>query len=171
MPAERFYIDAELTGTLTLEGAEHHHLAHVMRVRVGEEIELVDGRGSLATARVEALTKQGARLLVLQAHTTPLPPLHLTLAVPLMRPAKLELVIEKCTELGADSFYLYAAQHSEKEALSEHGFERLRYVAISAMKQCGRLRLPKITLRKFDDILGGNLYFGDPEAARGPENS
>lgn len=164
MPAERFYIDADLTGTLILKGTEHHHLAHVMRIRVGEEIELVNGRGGLATAQVTALSKHDATLSVLSATQTPLSPPRLTLAIPLMRPSKLELIIEKCTELGADAFWLYPAQYSEKDELSSNQFERLSHIAISAMKQCGRLDIPAIKiLSRFEDLFGGShtYLFGD----------
>ncbi len=164
MPAERFYIDAELKGELTLEGNELHHLVHVMRIKVGEEVELVNGKGGFAKAKVETVAKGHATLLILSSQTTPLPTPHLVLAVPLMRPAKLELVIEKCTELGTDAFWLYEAEHSEKGALSEHQWERLRHVAISAMKQCGRLWLPPIEQIEFEAIFQANktVLFGDP---------
>lgn len=164
MPSERFYIDAELQGNLSLEGVEHHHLAHVMRVRVGDEIELVNGRGALAKAQVLEISKREAKLEILSATETPLKEPRLILAIPLMRPAKLELVIEKCTELGASAFWIYPAQHSEKGDLSDRNQERLTYIAISAMKQCGRLDLPKIeVLTRFEDIFKAPLpiFFGD----------
>lgn len=163
MPAERFYIDADLTGILSLEGPEFHHLAHVMKVRIGDSIELVNGRGSLAQAKVTAISKHNATLEVLSTHSKPVPPPKIILAVPLMRPSKLELVIEKCTELGADAFYLYQAQHSEKGDLSPHQLERLNHIAISAMKQCGRLDLPPIHLIRFEQIfdIPATYLFGD----------
>lgn len=173
MPAERFYIDADLQGTLTLKDPEHHHLAHVMRVRIGEEVELVNGRGGLGLARVEAVTKHDAQLKVLTATQNPLPDPRLQLAVPLMRPAKMELVIEKCTELGADAFYLYPAQYSEKKDLSDHQLERLVHIAISAMKQCGRLDLPQVTQLPFEKILTlpGTFFFGDLQGKAGFEKT
>jgi 16S rRNA (uracil1498-N3)-methyltransferase len=146
MPAERFYIDADLSGTVSLEGTEFHHLAHVMRTRVGDTIELVNGRGALATAQVHAISKHNASLTILSATTHPVPPAQIILALPLMRPSKLELIIEKCTELGADAFWLYPAAHSDKDDLSPNQLERLHHIAISAMKQCGRLDLPPIQL-------------------------
>ncbi len=164
MPAERFFIDHELSGILELEGTELHHLAHVMRIRVGETIEVVNGKGALATAEVTALSKRNATLAILSATKSPLPEPHILLAIPLMRPSKLELIIEKCTELGADAFWLYPAQYSDKDELSEHQLERLQHIAISAMKQCGRLDLPPIQI--FDsltDLFGtdANYFFGD----------
>lgn len=164
MPSERFFLDAELQGKVSLQGTELHHLAHVMKVRIGEEIELVNGRGTLAIAKVAEISKREATLEVLSATEIPLKEPRLILAIPLMRPAKLELIIEKCTELGADVFWIYPAHHSEKGDLSEHQQERLMHIAISAMKQCGRLDLPKIeVIKHFEDIFKREfpVFFGD----------
>ncbi len=164
MPAERFYVDADLKDLVTIEGPEQHHLVHVMRTRIGDTVELVNGRGSLANAQVISISKRDATLEVLTTSNSPLPPQLLTLAIPLMRPAKLELVVEKCTELGANAFWFYPAQHSEKDDLSEHQQERLKFIAISAMKQCGRLDLPELKiLSRFEEIFTSPaIYlFGD----------
>jgi len=171
MPATRFYIDADLNGTLTLEGTELHHLCHVMRIRVGEEIELVNGRGGFAKAKVASISKRDATLDILSSEVSPISEPRTILAIALMRPSKLELIIEKCTELGADAFWLYRAQHSEKADLSEHQIERLNHIAISAMKQCGRLDLPSIkVLKKFDEIFDPSysVLFGDTRKGAKP---
>lgn len=167
MPAERFYIDADLNDSVILEGTEFHHLAHVMRARVGDSLELVNGKGSLASAKITALSKHSATLQILSATTTPIPAPKIILAIPLMRPSKLELIVEKCTELGADAFWFYPAQASEKEGLSPHQLERLSHIAISAMKQCGRLDLPSIELlSRFEEIFKSDAtyFFGDTRA-------
>jgi 16S rRNA (uracil1498-N3)-methyltransferase len=164
MPAERFFVDTPLQDVVTLEGTELHHLAHVMRIRVGEEVELVNGKGSLAKAKLLTLSKREATLEILQATHHPVPTEKYILAIPMMRPAKLELIIEKCTELGADAFWIYPAAHSEKENFSENQQQRLSHIAISAMKQCGRLDLPKIKiLTRFDELFlpSYNYFFGD----------
>ena len=164
MPADRFYIDAPLSGILTLEGAEQHHLAHVMKIHVGEEVELVNGRGGLARAKVLSISKRDAELEILSATQSPLPAPLLTLAVPLMRPAKLEIVVEKCTELGADAFSFYPAHYSEHDDLSPLQQDRLNLIAVSAMKQCGRLDLPAIKLLgSFEEIFNSPAayLFGD----------
>ena len=162
MPAERFYIDAGLDGSLTLEGTEFHHLAHVMRARVGDSLELVNGKGSLASAKITALSKHNATLLVLSATTTPVPPPKIILAIPLMRPSKLELVIEKCTELGADAFWLYPAHHSEKESFpSIRTALPHRHLGDEAMRAARST--PHPTLRPARRSLSVQLYlsFGD----------
>ena len=166
MPSERFYINADLQEgkTVALTDLELHHLAHVMRIRINEEVELVNGRGSLATARLTSLSKKEALLEPLTVSHTPIPTPRLILGIPLMRPAKLELIVEKSTELGADAFWFYPAEYSEKNDLSPNQLERLNYLAISAMKQCGRLDLPPIKLlKKFTDLFttSATYLFGD----------
>lgn len=167
MPSERFYISADLIKgeRVSLTGQELHHLAHVMRVRIGEEVELVNGKGAIASARLTALDRHEALLEILNANQQPLPPPRIILAIPMMRPAKLEWVIEKGTELGADAFWIYPADLSEKENLSEHQFERLIHIAISAMKQCGRLDLPEIKRMAFKDLfsMAATYLFGDTD--------
>lgn len=171
MPAERFYIDAELKNSVSLSGQERHHLIDVMRARIGDEIELVNGKGSLAKAKISAITKRDATLEIFDLTETAAPIPRLNLIIPLMRPSKLELDIEKCTELGADAFFLYAAEYSEKKELSENSRERLKNIAIASMKQCGRLDLPPIHHLRFDQILDlpGTLLFGDPRKETAPK--
>ena len=50
MPVNRFYLKEDLTlhPTVVLKEGEHHHLAHVIRLRSGDKMELVNGQRSLA---------------------------------------------------------------------------------------------------------------------------
>ena len=95
------------------------------------------------------------------------------LAIPILKPANLELAIEKSTELGASAFYIYAADHSEKKSLSENHLRRLRLITISALKQCGRLDLPPLSIYPtLQDLplIPGTCY-GDLEASAPPSPS
>jgi len=167
MPAERFYLNAPLASqtNVCLNDTEHHHLAHVMRCAIGDEVELINGKGDLASARITAIEKRSTTLEILSsAHHPPLHP-FIALAIPLMRPSKLEWVIEKGTELGTDTFHLFAADHSEKDSLSMAALERLRILTLSALKQSGRLYLPTLELHPLlDSLLTGHVLFGDPIA-------
>lgn len=170
MPKERFFIDTPLreNETVSLEGTEFHHFAHVMKMKKGDEVDLVNGKGALSKAIVISVDRQRASLKILSASLTPLSPPRFILAIPLMRPSKLEWVLEKGTELGADAFWLYQAEGSEKTGLSENQQERFKTIAISAMKQCGRLDLPPIELYKnLDEILSqkAHFFFGDTREA------
>lgn len=147
MPQNRFFVDHSLPmgATLTLEEDEFHHL-RVMRIAVGETLELVNGHGVLGEAKLISLDKKRASLILLSSKFSPRPIPSIHLAVPMMRLSKLEWIIEKGTELGADSFSCYRAHGSEKEELSLNQLDRLRSLSIAALKQSGRLYLPSLAL-------------------------
>ncbi len=160
MPHDRFYIDASLEGSLSLEGDEFYHLSRVMRKRASDAIELVNGRHQLALATIDAIHKSSAELSILKTEERKplLPPL--TLVQALLKPTSLELIIQKGTELGVSTFYIYPATRSEKKELSDNQKKRLTHILIGAMKQCGRLDLPEVKWG-FPEKLSDNVYFGD----------
>ncbi|MDE3055255.1 MAG: 16S rRNA (uracil(1498)-N(3))-methyltransferase [Verrucomicrobiota bacterium] len=144
MPSHRFFVDASLSlhDTFSIEGEEWHHMVHVMRSSEGESVELINGKGLLAQAKIISLERHRAHLLVESLHQVPLPHFRLLLAIPFMRPAKLQWIVEKGTELGVFSFVFYRAQRSELSQLSSSQLERLHILAVSALKQSGGVYLP-----------------------------
>jgi 16S rRNA (uracil1498-N3)-methyltransferase len=148
MPVERFYADHPLTtsSSVPLEGPELHHLRHVLRIQCGETVELVNGKGGLATATVEAIHKQQAFLKVQQHTQEPPAPLQILIAQAIPRLNRLDCVLEKGTELGMTQLWLFPGQRSERKTLTSHQLTRLRLLTVAAMKQCGRLYLPKIVV-------------------------
>lgn len=164
MPADRFFVAAPLKNNLILEGEEFHHLAKVMRVRLGETIEVVNGQGELAEAELISLDKKNCELKILSHKKVPPPDQTLILALALTRPASLEWTLEKATELGATEFWLFPGERSEKKDLTKSQIHRLDTILINALKQCGRLYLPKIILKpplQEWQAPASSLYFGD----------
>ncbi|MCP5506214.1 MAG: 16S rRNA (uracil(1498)-N(3))-methyltransferase [Chlamydiales bacterium] len=159
MPHDRFYIDAPLDQKCDLEGDEFQHLTRVMRKKEGDEIELINGRHKLALARIEAIEKRSAHLTILHCKEQKplLPPLTLVQAMPKL--SNLELILQKGTELGVSTFWIFQSTHSEKKELSETQKKRLDHIVISAMKQCGRLDRPELKWG-FPDPLPGHVYVG-----------
>ncbi len=159
MPINRFFTEEllEKGKTITLAAQEEKHLK-VLRVSFKDEIEIVNGKGELGLGR---LTKKFQITIHEVIKEKPTNRQHI-LAMSLIR--KLDLVIEKTVELGVDALYLFPAIESEKKGLSENVKMRLQTIAISAMKQCGRLWLPPIEL--FSSLqtvpLSATVLFGDP---------
>jgi 16S rRNA (uracil1498-N3)-methyltransferase len=170
MPANRFFYEGVLPGkgsTIQLTESEHHHM-QVMRVSPGEEVEIVNGLGALALAQVLDVKKKGTDLVLMEVQQTAQPVQQLVLIIPFMRAGKLEWIIEKGTEIGADAFYIYAATYSEKGQLSSNQLERLHNLCCSALKQSGRLFLPSIEVfPSLERALLGEFayYFGDTRGA------
>lgn len=149
MPSERYFLENsfKIHDSQELKGSEYHHLAHVMRAQKGDAIELINGKGALAQAIVEDLKKDRAILKIAQVQQQPESPCRLILAQAIPKSNRLDLILEKGTELGVDSFWLFPGQYSVKKECFPNQLERARTVAISAMKQCGRLYLPSIEFR------------------------
>lgn len=166
MPHERFFIDQPLQSdeTVTLEDAEFRHLCHVMRARVGDSVELVNGKNQLAEATLSRFGKSDADLMISSVveETRHKPQLILAQAIP--RFNRLETILEKGTELDATEFWLFPGLLSEKGDFSPNQLKRMEQITIGAMKQCGRLDLPPILLKPpllEWKPLEGHLLFGD----------
>ncbi|MFT3832653.1 MAG: RsmE family RNA methyltransferase [Micropruina sp.] len=146
MPANRYFSPQEYQegNSIFLEDQEFHHLIHVMRQQTGEEVELVNGKGQLAQARIAKIEKKRAELkpfaIIEASHLEQ--PLILAQAIPRLN--KLEFILEKGTELGMTQLWLFPSKQSEKGRFSDHQLQRLNTILIAAMKQCGRLFLPEI---------------------------
>lgn len=169
MPAERYFFDSSFIAgkKCELADAEFHHLVHVMRSQMGDHIELVNGRGTLAKARIENIGKKIALLNIDSIIQQELQPCRIILAQALPKPNRLDFILEKGTELGVDSFWLFPGNNSIKKEFFPHQVERCRQLTIAAMKQCGRLFLPSIKIKppleKWNPLEEAVPYFGNTE--------
>ena len=149
MPHSRFYINSPLLkkSEVILEGEEAHHLQRVMRKKEGELVELVNGCNQLAVAKIAGIEKKGVRLSIQAIKELAAQDFTIILCQAIPRINRLDLIVEKGTELGMHELWLFPAALSEKKDLSLSQLKRLEVISIAAMKQCGRLDLPKIHLK------------------------
>ena len=169
MPAARFFFPKPFTlgGEVVLEGQESSHLSRVTRKGPGDVVELVNGLGELAKGEVLRTEKQTATLLIKAVEKTPLQKPLLIVAQALPHLQKLDLVVEKGTELGCDLFWFFEGDLSDKKGLTPQQKIRLQTIAEAALKQCGRLFLPKIELfPSLEEVLkmDATFFYGDPNA-------
>ncbi len=149
MPAERYYADVPLdeNEVVRIEGDEAHHLIKVMRGRPGDMLELVNGKGVLALATVLSVGKSGVDLKVLERVAEAPKPTPIIIAQALPKLNRIDVIVEKGTELGMTALYFFPGELSEKSEISALQEKRFKNLAISAMKQCGCLYLPEIEIR------------------------
>jgi 16S rRNA (uracil1498-N3)-methyltransferase len=143
----RLYVPRLVPGGLLVAGADHHYLAHVLRVRPGDEVVVFDGRGGSARARVDAVTADAVSLAVGDIERTPAPRVDLALLVALLKGEKMDLVVQKATELGAARIVPLRAERSVvKLEPSRAGARIARWqkIANEAARQCGRADAPAI---------------------------
>lgn len=174
MPHDCFYLEGYFSvgESLSLQGEEHRHLHQVMRHRPGDQVALINGRGSCFQAIVRTVARREATLELIAEERTPMAPPRILLQG-MVRPAALDLIAEKATELGISNFFLFYGERSLQRELSTTYHQRLERILIAAIKQSGNRYLPSITLckdlsmaltainRKFPTA---TLFFGDPKA-------
>lgn len=173
MPIYRFYCEDPLLAAkeVILEGQEFHHLVRVTRKGMGEVIELVNGQGHLAQGRIQALKKTYALIQIQSISQTEIPHCKIVLAQAIPRLNRLDFILEKGTELGLTELWLFPGKYSERKKISMHQMQRMRTISIAAMKQSGRLYLPKITMKppleQWETFVYPS-YFGDISANAPP---
>lgn len=151
MKEERFFYDPLVSGELPQE--EAHHAVKVLRLGVGDEMWLMDGKGTFYRATITAAT--GHRCLYRIEESLPQEPAwqgHLHLA---MAPTKLmdrvEWFAEKATEIGFDELTFLDCQFSERRVVKE---ERIDKILVSAVKQSRKAWKPQLNgMQKFRDFI------------------
>jgi 16S rRNA (uracil1498-N3)-methyltransferase len=130
--------------TPALGAPDAHHLARVLRLRVGEEVTVADGRGGW---RVCAFADGGRLEPVADVERVARPEVAVTVAFALTKGDKPELAVQKLTELGVDRIVPVTAARSVvqwDDSKSARNVERLRAVARAAAMQSRRAFLPVV---------------------------
>ena len=99
----RLFVSAELiNGTeLLLEGDRARYLGRVLRLRVGDEITVFNGKGAEWSASIEGITKHAATLRIGESREVSTEsPLKIHLVQGISRGERMDFVVQKATELG-----------------------------------------------------------------------
>ena len=133
--------------TLSLSERDAHHAAHVLRLRDGERVVVLDGAGQELLCEARKDGQDHFILTVKQRSSVPPLPCEVTLLQAIPKGKIIEGIIQKATELGAHCIVpilsdRVTTQLDDESAASKA--ERWQLTAIEAIKQCGSAWLPKI---------------------------
>lgn len=126
-----------------LPESDSGHAVRVLRLRAGDSLQIVDGRGGRFTARLVDPHPKHAMVEIVGREEVVLPWTNrITVAVaPTKNMDRMEWLVEKLTEIGINRFIPVRCQHSERKEIKQ---ERLEKIAVSAMKQSLKAVLPEI---------------------------
>lgn len=150
MRLTRSHVDLPLTSgaRITLPEDSAAHLVRVLRLREGDACVLFNGDGHDYPAR---LVQAGKREAVVElgdaAPADNESPLRITLLQGIARGEKMDLILQKATELGVAAIMPVNGERTEVKLDAERAGKRLahwREVTVSACEQCGRAKLPDI---------------------------
>lgn len=137
----RFFLpkNTQSGNRVILTGTEARHIASVLRLKPGQTVELFDGRGSVHTAVLEAVDKNQVILTIeqtrIESHGGSFP---LTLGQCLLKGKKMDLLVQKATELGVHTFWPLVSHYCENQGERSQQVERWQRIMIEACKQCHR---------------------------------
>lgn len=147
----RFFVDPQLLAesSAVISGELYNHMATVLRLGVGDAIILADGNGNEAAARITALDKGTLSIVIEAATTNPATAgsISITLFQGLPKGEKLDLILQKCTELGVDRIVPFIAERSVARLAGERldkRVQRWEKIVREAARQSGRSRIPAI---------------------------
>jgi 16S rRNA (uracil1498-N3)-methyltransferase len=138
-----FYDPNLQAGHHKLRDEEARHAFQVLRKKVGDELDLVNGKGGWFKATVASISKRECLLdvtAVRQDQERADHRLHLLVA-PTKNIDRFEWILEKATEIGVDFIQPILTEHSERKRIRN---DRLERVLESAMKQSLRPWLPEL---------------------------
>ncbi len=126
-----------------LEGQEHHHLSKSLRMKPGEKVYITDGKGNYALGLIRKITKQYSEVELIEKGFKQRGK-EIVLAVALIKEDRMELMVEKLTELGVSKIVLFPSARSQKRLISPTKWERLKKAALQALKQSKGAWLPDL---------------------------
>ena len=154
----RFFVRAaDVTGdTAEVRGTEFRHLQRVLRLREGDRLTLFDDTGREHAGVVLSLSPRVAHVRITASHTPAREsPLAMTLYQGVAKGRKLDLVVEKATELGVHAIVPVRSARVIGHDTSPAKVERWRRIAKSAAQQSGRVRIPDVAeVHDWDALLG-----------------
>jgi 16S rRNA (uracil1498-N3)-methyltransferase len=129
-------------GRAVIVGGDARHLARSLRARVGEEIEVIDPDGFLLAVRLDQVSPDRVEgVIVAQVEHRPEPVARITVAIAQLPAPALELVLSRCTEVGAYGFHVFRADRSVARGDKT---ERWHTICREAAMLAGRLRVPEV---------------------------
>lgn len=146
-----FYCTEIQGNTICLTGDDARHCAKVLRKRPGDSILLTDGCGTLAQATLTHVSPTDCVAEVAERKLVPPRGISLHLAVaPTKNADRMEWLVEKAVELGVERISFIICDHSERRKID---LDRMRRIAIAALKQSQTAWLPELQVISFSDFV------------------
>lgn len=148
----RFFVsqDAIDNNSISIDGEDAIHISRVLRLKCGEAIIICDTEGKEYECTIRAIDRNNVRCSIIEKRdVTSEPPFKVHLYQGIPKAAKMDLIIQKCTELGiaevvpVDTERVVVKLENEKEFSGK--IARWQRIAEEAAKQSNRGRIPLVS--------------------------
>ena len=137
--------DAFCLDPIVIEGEEANHIIKVLRMKEGEKITVFDGLGNCADCVIEKIDGKSVVANAQKRYKSETEPqLKITVFQGIPKNPKMDLIIQKATELGVVRIVPVNTKRIVAKIDKDSKIERLQRIAFEAAKQCGRAYIPKV---------------------------
>ena len=147
---QHFFVDASQVSeeTIWIEGSDVNHMKNVLRMRIGEEVTVSDGQGKEYLCQVLDFEEEQVQLKIVETKASDAElPSKIYLFQGLPKQEKMELIVQKCVELGIYAVVPVSMKRCVVKLDAKKGakkVERWNTIAASAAKQSGRGIVPEV---------------------------
>src|ERR1700722_16162953 len=154
---DRFFVEGVhvLGESVTFAADDARKIATVLRGRTGDRVHVIDSAGSAFAASLDvgdgAVTATPAEPIERGTRETAV---RLTLAQAIPKGQKMDLIVEKATELGVAAIVPLRSDRVIGERTGDHKVERWQRIAKTAAQQCGRNVIPAVApIASWDELM------------------
>ncbi|MBK5274914.1 MAG: 16S rRNA (uracil(1498)-N(3))-methyltransferase [Desulfuromonadales bacterium] len=152
MSSRRFMINSRSISedSAVLDGELFRHIVRVLRLAAGDSLVLVDEKGGEHAGEIEHVAKEQVTVAIRQSNHLTDQEGHrqrITVCQALPKGEKIDLILQKCTELGAHDFWLFGGQRSIARVRADqisNKLERWNRITAEAARQCRRRTVPAV---------------------------
>lgn len=136
----------------TLSADESNHAVRVLRLKEGNHITIINGKGRAVKAEITIADKRQLHFNILEDFFLEDAKVKLHIAIaPTKNMDRFQFFVEKTTEIGINEITPLLTQNSERKVINS---DKVKKSCIAALKQSGNLHLPQINdLQKIDDFI------------------
>ena len=141
-------------GYASFDGDIFNHMVRVLRLGTGDAVQLADEKGMTYYGNIDQVAKEWVAVKIissgLAAQNDSASP-RITICQALPKGDKIDLILQKGTELGAHDFRLFGGRRSVAKVRDDQQnskLERWNRITSEAARQCGRLDIPEVTWRQ-----------------------
>lgn len=155
MSVRRFMINSDTVqdGVASLDGNVHNHMVRVLRLVTGDAVQLADENGVVYCGVIHQVTKERVAVRITStrvAADNEVAAPKITICQALPKGDKIDLILQKGTELGAHDFRLFGGNRSIvriRDDQQNSKLERWNRITSEAARQCGRIDVPAVSWR------------------------
>lgn len=143
------FADQIKQGKVIINGCDVQHISNVLRLVPGNIITVLDGQGKGYRAKLDKVRKKQVECTILEEFAAAgEPPLRITIVQGLPKGDKMEMIIQKCTELGITAVVPLCTERSVVKIVPDRMQKRKsrwQRVALESARQCGRGIMPQVS--------------------------